>query len=168
MKTLISLMSPVLVFLMLMPGNVYAQHYDYAEVLDVTPIYRTVEVIIPQQECWNERVVHRERSDRGGMILGGLIGGAIGNRFGEGEGRKAAIAVGTLLGAGIGQNMQNDRERTYATTEQRCEVINTYRTEERLDGYRVKYMYNGSIYHTRTETDPGDQLRVRVTVQPMQ
>ena len=149
----------------------YAGHYDYAKVLRVKPIYKTVRISAPQQECWDEQVVHHNSvhgDNVGGMILGGIIGGAIGNRFGKGNGNKAAIAAGTLLGAGIGHNMSrhDNRPSRYTTTEQRCRTINNYHEEERLDGYKVKYMYNGQVYRTITDTHPGKRLRVKVTVSP--
>ncbi len=155
---------------MLFSMSAYAGHYDYAKVLRAKPIYKTVRVSVPQQECWNEQVVHQAESNDnvGGMIIGGIIGGAIGNRFGKGNGNKAAIAAGTLLGAGIGQNMSrnNPRMPTYTTTEQRCRTVNNYHEEERIEGYKVKYMYKGQIYHTTTNSHPGKRLRVMVTVTP--
>ena len=153
--------------LFLFPVAGFAQHFDYADVLSVTPVYRTVQVTTPRQECWTEQVVHRSRPNHGGMILGGLIGGAIGNQFGRGDGKKASIAIGTLMGAGIGQQLSNQQRQGYVTQEQRCQTINSYHTEERLEGYRGKYIYNGSIYHTRTAADPGEKIRVKVTVEPV-
>ncbi len=155
---------------MLFSMGAYAGHYQYAKVLRATPIYKTVRVSAPQQECWDEPVTHHHASNDnvGGMILGGIIGGAIGNRFGKGNGKKAAIAAGTLLGAGIGHNMSrhNPPMPTYTTTEQRCRTINNYHEEQRVEGYRVKYMYQGQIYHTVTNHHPGDRIRVMITVTP--
>lgn len=150
-------------------ANAGGQFIDYAEVIDVQPIVRYVTVTTPRQECWVEDVVHQARPKRnvGGMVLGGLIGGAVGNQFGRGQGKKASIAVGTLLGAGIGQNLADQNRggsNQYVTQERRCQTIQDSYQEERIDGYRVKYSYNGAIYHTRTQTDPGKQLAVKVTV----
>ena len=49
---------------------------------------------------------------------------------------------------------------------QRCEMAYELVEEERLVGYQVTYLYNGDEYSVRTETDPGDQIRLRVSVQP--
>ena len=49
---------------------------------------------------------------------------------------------------------------------ERCETRSEVREEERIDGYRVTYEYNGRVYTTRTKRDPGDELRVRVAVSP--
>ena len=47
---------------------------------------------------------------------------------------------------------------------QRCEVRYEKRYEERIDGYRVTYEYNGREYTTRLPYDPGERIRVRVAV----
>jgi uncharacterized protein YcfJ len=156
------------VMLLLIPVSVWADQIEYAKVLDVTPITRTVRIEQPRRECWTEEVI-RERSaenSAGGMLLGGIIGGALGNRFGRGNGNKAAIAAGAILGAGIGRDMASRSGGRYVTEEERCEVITDYREEERIDGYQVKYLYNGRVYFTRTAEDPGKRLPVRVSVTP--
>jgi hypothetical protein len=33
-------------------------------------------------------------------------------------------------------------------------------------GYRVQYRYNGRLYWTQTDHDPGDTIEVRVSVAP--
>ena len=38
--------------------------------------------------------------------------------------------------------------------------------EERIDGYRVVYRYNGQKYATELPYDPGREIRVRVDVRP--
>ncbi len=147
--------------------SVYADRYDYAKVIDVRPIIKMVRISTPERECWKEQVVHRDnRNNVGRMIIGGVIGGAIGNRFGKGNGRRASIAVGTLIGAGIGNSYGNENGQIYTTNEQRCQVVNTYHEEERVEGYKVKYRYDGEIYHTRMDRHPGKMLRVRVSVSP--
>ena len=39
--------------------------------------------------------------------------------------------------------------------------------EERLAGYSVTYVYAGETYTTRRRRDPGDSIRVRVSVRPV-
>jgi uncharacterized protein YcfJ len=153
--------------------------YDYARVINVQPITRQVRVELPQRECWME-----ERYDEppvqaglaGPMILGGLIGGAIGSRFGDGDGRRAATVAGALIGSSIGHDMGERRRAAAAAAAaqprvasvERCGVryINNY--EERVEGYDVEYEYCGRRYHTRTPYDPGESLRIRVDVSPVQ
>ena len=52
-------------------------------------------------------------------------------------------------------------------TVQRCETVYQQHEEERLVGYQVTYLFNGEEYSVRTTTDPGDEIRVRVSVQPV-
>ena len=46
-------------------------------------------------------------------------------------------------------------------------VHSVERYEERVDGYRVTYRYNGHIFSTQLPRDPGGTLRVRVNVEPV-
>jgi uncharacterized protein YcfJ len=39
--------------------------------------------------------------------------------------------------------------------------------EERIDGYHVTYRYKGEIFTTRLPYDPGDRLKVQVSVTPV-
>lgn len=146
----------------------------YAPVVDVTPMTRIVEVTTPRQECWEEPVTHVRREGGGrnhaGMVVGGIVGGVIGNRFGGGDGRKVATVAGTLLGAGIGDQLAGSerpaREHRYVEYEQRCETVNERHTEERTIGYRVRYLYDGEEFVTRTDHDPGANIRLRVSMTP--
>ncbi|MFK8028990.1 MAG: glycine zipper 2TM domain-containing protein [Gammaproteobacteria bacterium] len=154
--------------------------YDFAEVLEVEPLFRRVRTTVPRRECWDEEVTvrtrdrdRRSRSSVGSVIAGGVIGGVIGNQFGSGSGNDAATAVGALLGSAIAGNKGRDRNRGEYVEErvelvERCETRRETREEERADGYRVTYVYAGREYTTRTETDPGDKLRVRIAVTPSQ
>ena len=70
--------------------------FDYAEVIESTPIYRTVEVSVPREECWTEEVVsHRRAHSQSSTpaILGTIIGGALGNAVGHDKSNKRVGAV---------------------------------------------------------------------------
>ncbi|MEM7277109.1 MAG: hypothetical protein AAF385_03200 [Pseudomonadota bacterium] len=151
-------------------------HYDYARVLDVDPIVRQVSVETPVRECWEERherrYDHRGGSKAGKVIAGSIIGGVIGHQFGSGRGNDAMTVVGSLLGAAIGADSDDSehRSRGYRTESypvERCDIRYETRTEERIDGYRVTYVYNGQTLTTRTNYDPGERLKVRVSVRPV-
>jgi uncharacterized protein YcfJ len=95
---------------------------EYAEVIDVQPVYKEIRTREPRQECWieeQEQLVgyeetvfhgrypaassHSERSS-GNAIVGGLIGGVIGNQLGRGHGsqsRVGATVAGAILGGAI-------------------------------------------------------------------
>ena len=146
----------------------------YAEVIKVKPIYRTVEISTPQQECWTEQVQrgggygYYGPNSASGMLVGGLLGGIIGNQFGKGHGKKLATIAGTLIGSNIGHEKINPRHKqpAYSTEERRCHTTYNTHTEERIEAYRVVYRYKGETFKTRLSYDPGEQLRVRVSVVP--
>jgi uncharacterized protein YcfJ len=149
--------------------------YDYARVIRSEPIIRYVTVTTPVQECWTETeyysVAQRPRGTTGGTIVGAIIGGVIGNQFGHGHHRDHATVLGTLAGAAIGNEVATARAGGYEVTEhsrpvRRCETNYTNHQEERIDGYRVTYVYNGQKYATRMPNDPGKRLRIRVNVRP--
>lgn len=174
-------------------GNHYGQYkwrnapaasdYAYARVVDVDPIVQRVRISEPRRECWTEtryedvsyteRVGPPAKANPGAMILGGIIGAALGNQIGHGDGRRAATVAGAVIGTAIGHDASTRRgQDTRVVTEsrpydtQRCEVRYDERVEERIDGYRVTYEYNGIRQTTQLPYDPGDRIRVRVDVRP--
>ncbi|MGH8176633.1 MAG: glycine zipper 2TM domain-containing protein [Steroidobacter sp.] len=148
--------------------------YDYARVTHVEPIVRQVRVETPRRECWDDvRYVesrpHISDAGVGGRtLLGGIIGGVIGHQFGSGRGNDAATVAGTLIGAGVGYDSAARRTASGGREEvvQRCDVRYEHEYEERIDGYRVTYEYNGRELTTRMPYDPGEKIRVRVAVAP--
>jgi uncharacterized protein YcfJ len=148
--------------------------YDYARVVHVEPIVHRVRVATPRRECWDETQYVAARphiSDPavgGRTLLGGIIGGVIGHQFGSGSGRDAATIAGAVIGSGVGYD--SARRRSEAAAEervvQRCTTRYEDEYEERIDGYRVTYEYNGREFTTRMAHDPGETMRVRVAVAP--
>jgi uncharacterized protein YcfJ len=156
-------------------GRPSAAVYDYARVLSAEPIVRYVTVRTPVQECWEDTeyytTAHPPKGTAGGAILGAIIGGVIGNQFGHGHHRDAATVFGTFAGAAIGSSVATAKAGGYTTTQhaqpvRRCATNYTTHEEERIDGYRVIYVYNGQKYATRLPHDPGKRLRIRVNVRP--
>ncbi|MCW8906457.1 MAG: glycine zipper 2TM domain-containing protein [Sedimenticola sp.] len=142
---------------------------DQARVISSEPLYETVRVNQPVEQCWNERVRHRGRpgsSSYTPTIAGAIVGGVVGNQFGKGSGKDAMTVAGALLGASVGNDLGKRPERGYVTSERRCELVDNFSEHEELVGYRVKYRYNGKLFHTRTRHDPGRYLNVRVSVAP--
>ncbi len=145
---------------------------DYARVVSVKPIVRYVDVAVPRQQCHEEQVpVHSADAYRSAtpMILGGIIGGVVGNTMGKGRGKDVATVAGTILGGSIGRDVgySSQPQQVHYETRTSCRTVNEYRQEERIDGYRVTYMYQGQRYVTRMAHDPGQRIRVRVSVQPL-
>lgn len=146
-------------------------HYDYAKVTDVDPIYETVRVSAPRRECRDEPVYTRggNHNSYTGTIVGGIVGGVIGNQFGHGRGRDVATIAGTILGGSVGRDVSRNHHGysdRYAGTREVCRSIDHAYDEQRIVGYHVAYRYKGQTYHTRTNNDPGDKLRIRVSVSP--
>jgi uncharacterized protein YcfJ len=149
--------------------------YDYARVVHVEPIVRRIRVETPRRECWDEtRYVesHPHISDPAvgaRTLIGGIIGGVIGHQFGSGRGNDAATIAGAVIGSGIGYD--SARRNAGVVTEervvQRCATRYEHDYEERIDGYRVTYEYNGREHTTRLPYDPGATMRVRVAVTPV-
>ena len=180
---------PVLLLLALAVGPLQAGNYDDyddgrtyegeafyvdAQVVEVRPRIRVVEVSEPRRVCWDEEVERSVHDDRRGpstgTVVGTVIGGAIGHNASKGRSRTAATAAGAVLGAVIGRDISRAHRgppRRMIDTERRCEVERNVREEERIDGYRVFYRYGGRAFETRSDHDPGDTIRVQVRITPL-
>ncbi|MFT6394864.1 MAG: hypothetical protein ACJARW_001367 [Methylophilaceae bacterium] len=143
---------------------------DRGRVISVTPQVERVNV--PVQECRTEyvRESYYENNQRssGGSIIGAIAGGVIGSRFGGGNGRLIATAVGAGLGAVIGDRHSNSnnkpRQRIETRPVERCASVDRWETVDR--GYLVDYEYNGRRYTTKTLDRPDKFITVDVSVQP--
>ena len=154
-------------------------YFDQATVLSAEPVYRSVEVNSPRQQCWNEPVRSQVESHSNkprshtSMILGSIIGAAIGNRFGSGRGKDAATVAGAVLGGSVGRDVSHANNYHHSHTqervsyERRCETVDQYHTEQQLTGYDVRYRYKGKTYWTHTREHPGDRLTVSINVTPV-
>lgn len=160
------------------PGAETRGRYDTARVVDVDPIVRVVRVSEPRRRCWDEDYAVRYDAPghghaAGSTILGGIIGGAVGNAFGSGRGKDAATVAGVLIGSAIGHDRavrgaeRHAAGREETRTRTRCDVDDAWREEERIEGYDVTYEYMGDRYRTRMSHDPGDTLKVWVSVRPV-
>lgn len=143
-----------------------ADYEDFARVLSVTPQYEQVNY--PQQECRTEYVPVQRQQQRsvGGSIIGGLAGGIIGNQVGGGSGRTAATAAGAIAGAIVGDRLENN-DNAVVTEHQpmrQCRTVDNW--QSRSNGYAVTYEYHGRTYTTVMPYDPGERMRVRVSVMP--
>jgi len=139
-------------------------YYDYARVIYARPIYDTVQVMVPQQHCWTETGAYPLRPGAG--LLGAIVGGTVGHQIGEGKGKRLATAAGAVIGARVAIDNQQRRMAAYGYGQpvQRCETQQGWVSEQRIVGYNVKYKYNGRVFRTRTDYDPGSTIRIRVDV----
>lgn len=146
------------------PGHV---HYAWASVTRVDPVYHSVQVANPHQQCRQQPVVRREGgSNTVGTVLGAVIGGVLGNTVGKGDGRKAATVAGAVVGGVVGNRVAKRDDRMVQDAVTRCQQVQNVGSERRIVGYNVEYRYRGRVYNSRLGYDPGTRLRVRVTVTP--
>ena len=84
--------------LLVFPASALAgTEYDWAPVTGVTPVYETVTLVEPYEQCRNERVAYSNgRGSATPPILGAIIGGALGNAVGH---KKRNKQVGVVVGA---------------------------------------------------------------------
>lgn len=158
-----------------MSSSALAQtQYVYADVLESRPIYQSVTVSAPREECWQEKVKVRDSHRSGSRtpaLISAIVGGAIGNAVGNNSSsRKVGTVVGAVLGHSVGRDIvaaNNRHEPAHYQTVRHCEVVDEYYDEERLMGYQVKYRYNGENYSVRMDDDPGERIRLRVQVEPV-
>jgi uncharacterized protein YcfJ len=149
---------------------------DYGRVTRVTP--RTEQISRPREECRTQYVQvpvqpRAEQRSGGGALLGALAGGIIGNQVGGGSGRAAATAVGAIAGAVAGDRIDNGDARQPAPVAhvqeqavRQCRMVES--VETRTVGYDVVYDYRGQTHTTFMQHDPGQRIRLRVSVEPVQ
>lgn len=147
-----------------------AEFEDFGRVVRVQP--RVEQVRTPRQECRTEYVqvpVQQQRS-AGGSIVGGIAGALLGSQVGSGNGKVAASAAGAIAGAMIGDRVDNDGRATGPQVQEQavrqCRTVEA--VESRTNGYDVTYEYRGHTYTAVMNSDPGNRLRLRVSVEPDQ
>lgn len=148
-----------------------AEFEDYGNVTRVKP--RVEQIREPRQECRTEYVqvpiAQQQQRGSGGAILGAIAGGLLGNQVGGGSGRAAATAVGVVAGTMVGDRVQNEG-RTAPPPGYQEQAVRQCRTvealESRTNGYEVTYDYRGRSYTTVMPRDPGNRVRLRVSVEP--
>jgi uncharacterized protein YcfJ len=143
---------------------------DFGRVVRVQP--RIEQVRVPRQECRTDYVQTQVQPQRGagGSVVGGIAGALLGSQVGGGNGKVAAAAAGAIAGAMVGDRVENDG-RNYAPQTQEQAVRqcrNVESVQERTNGYDVTYDYRGHTYTTVMNRDPGNRIRVRVSVEPDQ
>jgi len=162
-----------------------ATRYGWATVLRSDPVYADAdEPVSMQEDCREEPAPpppppqHEEppRSDSraGGTVIGAVIGGVIGSMFGKGDGHKAATAGGVVAGAVIGNRVAaaNDAraDTDAAAIDPQPPGLDSHcvktQQRKRIVAYDVEYRYAGELYMARLAYDPGDRMRVKISVLP--
>lgn len=140
-------------------------HYGWAEVLRVDPVYAAL-AQPPQQQCYPRTVTREDDNHTGGTVLGAIVGGVLGHTVGKGDGRTAATVAGAVAGGAIGNRVSAAHDRSYTTQQTVCRPVDNYAPQQQIVAYDVEYRYRGEVYMSRLPYDPGERLRVRVTVAP--
>lgn len=149
------------------------EHVEYARVVAAQPVYARVAHSVPHEQCSIERVRYEhpgyQRPSATGTIVGTMLGAAVGHQVGrDKDGKKIGRVAGALLGASIGNDVsrRSTPSRVEYRDEERCDTGYSTRYTHEVVGYDVTYEYNGKIYHTRTDRDPGREMEVAVEVRP--
>ena len=144
------------------------RYHDTARVVDVEPIYRTMHITRPREECWTEEVAYRRPTGDPALaaLAGGVIGAIVGHQVGGGSGRKVATAAGALIGASVGHGLSHRHGEMAIGLDEHCHLTEEHHVEQRLQGYQVTYRYRGQTHVTHMAHHPGDYLELEVDVRP--
>ncbi|HEX7324841.1 MAG TPA: glycine zipper 2TM domain-containing protein [Rhodanobacteraceae bacterium] len=141
-------------------------HYGWAEVLRVDPVYGTV-APPPQQQCAPQTVTQTDDNHTGGTVIGAIAGAVLGSTLGHGRGRTATTVAGAIAGGAVGNRVSAANDRSYTTQQTVCQPV-AYAPQQQIVAYDVEYRYRGNVYMSRLPYDPGERLRVSVSVAPAQ
>lgn len=145
------------------PAQQASATYGYANVLRVTPVYNSYTT--SEQRC-DGPPQQASNNVAGGTVLGAIVGGVIGNAIGRGSNsgtRAGATAAGAIAGGAIGNNIARNSDPGYAPG---CRMVQVRHDDGPPMGFDVEYDYKGDVYTARMPYDPGNRVRVRVSVIP--
>ena len=116
---------------------------EYARVLRAEPVYQTLRATAMVEECED------------GAAPGG-----------EEQKRGLAKVVGAVKDA-LTPNSDEAEPEAAPPPREGCEVVPTEREFRRPIAYDVDYVHHGVKYRSRMPYDPGNRLRVRVSITPI-
>lgn len=134
--------------------------YDYAQVLNVEPVFQILRATRTEEHCEPVSTrtldpVHVVVDDEEKGRLGRLWN-SVRRMFGAEE--AAATVAETATEAEV--------VRRDALLTRNCKVVEVGREFRRPIAYDVDYVYRGTKYRSRLPDDPGNRLRIRVSVTP--
>ncbi len=143
-----------------------AFHYDYATVLEATPVVKIVQRTDYERECKPKVIRYERRARDGSALVGTILGAAVGHALGSRSKHRTGVTIaGALVGKEIGKS--NSRVVTNERVEQHCDMIPVTWDEEQVVGYNVVYRYNDRTFESRLPYQPGDTLKIRVLLTPI-
>lgn len=111
---------------------------EYAEVVKVTPLTRTVSV--PRRECHDETVTRpakpRDEHRFLGSIAGAVVGGVLGHQIGGGTGRDIATVAGAAAGGYA--HWERALEEWAKTVPAEVDQESVAKTQKKLESAKVK------------------------------
>jgi len=122
----------------------------YAQVLRVEPVYQTLTATRMEQRCNGEAVPPADKPHGLSRIVGAVKDAFAGDDKPAAAPAQPAPAVAPDAAAG-----------------QDCELVPVERQFRRPIAYDVDYVFRGMKYRSRLPYDPGNRLRVQVSVQPV-
>ena len=125
-------------------------YHDYARVLNVSPIMETIQVPVRRLDCQTPARIRRER-----QIHSPLTSDV------------RPKHPGLTLADAIRQDRAYQSSSATPHTERNCRWVEAFETSERIVAYRVRFRYGGDTFVRRLDHDPGDRLRIRVELRPM-
>ena len=114
---------------------------DYAQVLRVEPVFQTLTATRMEQQCDDQRPRPPKADARGLSRIVGVVKDVLRQ---DGE----------------------DAAQTAASGDAGCRMVPVQRAFRRPIAFDVDYLYKGGKYRSRLPEDPGNRLRVRVSVTP--
>lgn len=143
-----------------------AFHYDYATVLESTPVVKIVERTDYERECKPRVIQYQKRPKKGNALVGTIMGAAVGHALGHrSKHRTGAAVAGAIIGNSIAKN--SGPSYTEERVENHCEMVPVKWQEEQVVGYNVVYRYNDRTFESRLPYAPGDTLKIRVLLNPI-
>jgi uncharacterized protein YcfJ len=110
---------------------------DYAQVLRVEPVYQTLHATRSEQQC--DPSADSQARGKGFSRIVGAVRNAL---------------------------SKNDPPAPTSPDGSNCRMVQVQREFRRPIAYDVDYLYKGMKYRSRLPDDPGNRLRVRVSVTP--
>jgi uncharacterized protein YcfJ len=130
---------------------------DYAQVLNVEPVYQTLRASRVEEQCDPEPVAQPAPA----MVA------AEPEQADEGRVERMLDSVKQLFSRRREAEVVTPVPAPAPTSTRRnCKVVELQREFRRPIAYDVDYVYKGTKYRSRLPDDPGNRLRIRVSVTP--
>lgn len=136
--------------------------FDYAQVLNVEPVFQLLRATRTEEHCEPVSTrtlepVHVVADDEGEKGKFGKFWTSVRRMFGTSEEEPGLPA----------RAMPAEVVRRDPLLTRNCQVIEIGREFRRPIAYDVDYVYRGTKYRSRLPEDPGNRLRIRVSITPV-